>query len=684
MSSKYNHLLLSACLPVMAMAVCLPTPAFAGFEWTPPEETIPAPLPLETLESLEPTPPQPVLSEPLPEMEMPEDTAEPAIQIKVLDDDMEMDQKVDEAIENAIDMGELDTSKPVEETITIELEDEIEVITTETVVEDAPEMVETTTEVDVTVEVKEDAMEDVTPAPEQSTSLSINPYPLEEGAEKTSEAQAPVVLPADSDKDLGDLTAEDVNITATEPTETQAAAQEKIFWNETETFDVIEGFGSDMPLALALRQIVPAQYAFSFGQDVNPGATISWTGGQPWNSVLTAALAPLNVAFTLENKKLLLRSVEAAAPVIEEPIAEDTPPSKEASISVEDTIDDVIAAEQEDAVVEMPAIEESKASEMIVIEDAGGNHTQSAEISTPAQNIENDSLQDAIDATATEAKATPAENNAQAEPIDIIETAKEAETVEDIIAPLEPILKVDNTDDNISIKRNNIQDPGEIEAEQPVITEQPKAATLLEEKKNEVAILSTEATPTDTSGTIDYTKAALEQMAAQKIVVLDTPAESTPDQIALTEQAVIEDVAEAVEAPAQITIQEIAVLDAPVITENAMEDAAALDEIMPAEANAQDAIIPSSSFRMEPSDTIKIWEAGRKSDLRKILSQWSDKENIELVWNASENYMLDKDIFISGTFKNAIDILFSKGLKNPPKHVLAQAPSYNLRIEDGR
>ncbi len=669
MSSKYNHLLLSACLPVMAMAVCLPTPAFAGFEWTPPEETIPAPLPLETLESLEPTPPQPVLSEPLPEMEMPEDTAEPAIQIKVLDDDMEMDKKVDEAIENAIDMGELNDNKPVEETITIELEDEIEVITTETPVEDMPKMVETATEVDVAVEVKEDVMEDVTPAPQQSTSLSINPYPLKEGAEKTSQTETPVVLPADSDKDLGDLTAEDVNITATK---TQAAAQEEIFWNETETFDVIEGFGNDMPLALALRQIVPAQYAFSFGKGVNPGAIISWTGGQPWNSVLTAALAPLNVAFTLENKKLLLRSVEAAVPVAEKPIAEETPPSEEASMSVEDTIDDVIAAEQEDAVAEMPAIEESKASEMIVIEDVGANHAQSAAISTPAQNIKNNALQDATDATATEAKAAHAEDTAQAEPIDIIETAKEAETVEDILEPLEPILKVDNADDNISIKRNSIQDPGEIEAEQPVITEQPKAATLLEEKKNEVAILSTEATPTDTSNTIDYTKAALEQMTAQKIVVLDTPTESAPNQIAPTEPVIIEDVAEAVEAPAQITIQEVAVLDAPVITDNAIE-AADLDEIM-----------PSSSFRMEPSDTIKIWEAGRKSNLQKILRQWSDKENIELVWNASDNYVLDKDIFISGTFKNAIDILFSKGLKNPPKHVLAQAPSYNLRIEDGK
>ncbi|PCI55392.1 MAG: hypothetical protein COB36_07145 [Alphaproteobacteria bacterium] len=682
MSSKYNRFLLSACLPVMAMAVCLPTPVFAGFEWTPPEETAPAPLPLETLE---PTPPQPVLSEPLPAMEIPEDTTEPAIQIKVLDDDMEMDKKVDEAIENAIDMGELETDKPVEETITIELEDEIEVITTEiTADENVPAMVEPTTDVEIDVEVKEEIKEDVSQTPPQSTSLSINLYPLADDAEKTSETQTPIVLPADSNKDLDDLTAEDVNITATK---TQTAPQEKIFWNETETFDVIEGFGNDMPLALALRQIVPAQYAFSFGKDVNPGASISWTGGQPWNSVLNTALAPLNITFTLNDKKLLLRS--AGTMPVAKPVTENTPPPEKIGMSIEDTIDDVIAAEQEDVVLDMPKTEDSSASEIIVIEAGDTNHAQSAEISTPAHNIKNDSLQDAINITATEEKAAPAEKDtAKAEPVDIIETAKEAETIEDIIEPLEPILKVDNTDDNISIKRNSIQDPGEVEAAQPVLVKPSKASMLLDEKKNEKIALSAKTSPTKASSTVDYTKEALKQIAAQKIVILDTPAENAPEQVeaqdAPTEQIIVEEITEATQAPAEITIQEVAVLDTPVITEIPVEDSAELDKVMPAEITAKDIKTPSSSFRIQPSDTIKIWEAGRKSNLQKILRQWSEKENIELVWNASENYVLDKDVFISGTFKNAIDILFSKGVKNPPKHILAQTPSYNLRVEDNQ
>jgi len=60
-----------------------------------------------------------------------------------------------------------------------------------------------------------------------------------------------------------------------------------------QNFTVIEGFGRDVPLALALSQIVPADYAYNFMGNVNPGFRISWSGGQPWNQVLSDALTPL-------------------------------------------------------------------------------------------------------------------------------------------------------------------------------------------------------------------------------------------------------------------------------------------------------------------------------------------------------------------------------------------------------
>ena len=64
--------------------------------------------------------------------------------------------------------------------------------------------------------------------------------------------------------------------------------------------DIVEGFGSDMPLAFALRQVVPAQYAFSFGNGVNPGVRVSWNGGKAWADVVRDMVAPLGMQARIE------------------------------------------------------------------------------------------------------------------------------------------------------------------------------------------------------------------------------------------------------------------------------------------------------------------------------------------------------------------------------------------------
>lgn len=83
------------------------------------------------------------------------------------------------------------------------------------------------------------------------------------------------------------------------------------------TYDVIEGFGSDIPLALALQQIVPADYAYSFDPAVNPGLRVSWNGGKPWDQIIRDAVAPSNLNVTVSDKTVWLhhasvRSVAAA------------------------------------------------------------------------------------------------------------------------------------------------------------------------------------------------------------------------------------------------------------------------------------------------------------------------------------------------------------------------------------
>lgn len=51
-------------------------------------------------------------------------------------------------------------------------------------------------------------------------------------------------------------------------------------------FAKIEGFGSDLPLALALSQVLPSGFDHSFALGVDPDTTVSWKGGKAWNNVL--------------------------------------------------------------------------------------------------------------------------------------------------------------------------------------------------------------------------------------------------------------------------------------------------------------------------------------------------------------------------------------------------------------
>ncbi len=72
---------------------------------------------------------------------------------------------------------------------------------------------------------------------------------------------------------------------------------------------VVEGFGSDMPLALALQQIIPAGYVASFDPGVNPGQTVSWDGGKPWDQVVNNMLAPLQLQAVIGEKTVHVRSL---------------------------------------------------------------------------------------------------------------------------------------------------------------------------------------------------------------------------------------------------------------------------------------------------------------------------------------------------------------------------------------
>lgn len=76
---------------------------------------------------------------------------------------------------------------------------------------------------------------------------------------------------------------------------------------EKVSYEHAQGFGTDIPLVLAMRQIVPPEFSYSFDPDINPGQRISWNGGKPWNEVLEDALRPLEMRVLISERTVWVR-----------------------------------------------------------------------------------------------------------------------------------------------------------------------------------------------------------------------------------------------------------------------------------------------------------------------------------------------------------------------------------------
>ena len=58
---------------------------------------------------------------------------------------------------------------------------------------------------------------------------------------------------------------------------------------------VVQGFGDEIPLAFACRQILPASIKVEYGPGADPRMVVSWKGGDTWPHVLAAAIKPLGL-----------------------------------------------------------------------------------------------------------------------------------------------------------------------------------------------------------------------------------------------------------------------------------------------------------------------------------------------------------------------------------------------------
>ena len=72
-------------------------------------------------------------------------------------------------------------------------------------------------------------------------------------------------------------------------------------------FKLAYGFGKQIPLFFAVRQIVPRAVKVTYGPGADPNALVDWKGGQAWNRVLLDAVKRLGLRLVMTHMAVEIR-----------------------------------------------------------------------------------------------------------------------------------------------------------------------------------------------------------------------------------------------------------------------------------------------------------------------------------------------------------------------------------------
>jgi len=72
-------------------------------------------------------------------------------------------------------------------------------------------------------------------------------------------------------------------------------------------FMIAHGFGDQVPLHFAVRQIVPKAVKVTYGPGADRDAVVNWKGGQRWNRVLFRAVRPLGLRLVMTHMAVEIR-----------------------------------------------------------------------------------------------------------------------------------------------------------------------------------------------------------------------------------------------------------------------------------------------------------------------------------------------------------------------------------------
>lgn len=112
---------------------------------------------------------------------------------------------------------------------------------------------------------------------------------------------------------------------------------------------IVHGFASNVPLTLALRQVLPTGYTFSLSKGVDKNVLVSYKGGKPWDETLAVMLAPVGLDVSVQRTVVVLSRVAASAPVEAKasgPIVPAEAPSSVSIVKEKDATHEAVPAER--------------------------------------------------------------------------------------------------------------------------------------------------------------------------------------------------------------------------------------------------------------------------------------------------------------------------------------------------
>ncbi len=461
---------------------------------------------------------------------------------------------------------------------------------------------------------------------------------------------------------------------------------------ETEQLDslpadpnIVMGFGNNLPLVMAVRQIIPQNKPYAFAKDVDLSTLVSWKGGATWQETLDQIIAEQGLRISYDADAIRIgkqnnQQVAAAikvdpdpvetlsiveppqekAPVIQEPVPnaiteitqieqEILAPEEPQSLS----IDDVVIAPVEPETVNTPVNNDMTLEEVIAAADA---EIKTSGVEKPKKE---NAFVSAIEETDVAAIEPPLPETERLDSIPVDDTfSQENEVLEASISDAIVISPIENLDDAIVQPIEN----GELStiSEGTIIRriDEPVAAN---EMIAPAAMDNVDIDASDEMMTIEEDINVVENIPAEDLLVEELDVVIIPGEEEILAESTIE-----LPQDSEVEVIEEDILVMPTSDPNVVQsiednmpefddirDAEPLDIAMVEEAEPLEMAVPAVAM----DDVVKTWKVKKNSDLKSTLEKWSEEAGIQLDWKMEQDYQINYMVWVDGSFQEAISVL---------------------------